>query len=171
MSAPTAEGIAVAAFFNAGQDCTAATRVLVGPQVHTDFLDALVEQARGTVVGPFGQDDANYGPLNNVNQLERVQGFLERVPAHAQVLTGGERVGERGYCFAPTVVAGLRQEDEMIQQEVFRAGYNRADGSRTKPKRWSGQTGSSTGLPPVFGHATTDGPCAWPGTSISVAFG
>ena len=75
---PTAEGIAVAAFFNAGQDCTAATRVLVGPQVHTDFLDALVDQARGTIVGPFGQDDANYGPLNNVNQLERVQGFLAR---------------------------------------------------------------------------------------------
>ena len=117
--APTAEGIAVAAFFNAGQDCTAATRVLVGPQVHTDLLDALVEQARGTIVGPFGQDDANYGPLNNANQLERVQGFVERVPAHAQVLTGGERVGERGYCFAPTVVAGLRQEDEIIQQEVF----------------------------------------------------
>jgi betaine-aldehyde dehydrogenase len=116
---PTAGGIAVAAFFNAGQDCTAATRVLVGPQVHTDFLDALVDQARGTIVGPFGQDDANYGPLNNVNQLERVQGFLARVPAHAQVLTGGEQVGERGYCFAPTVVAGLRQEDEMIQQEVF----------------------------------------------------
>ncbi len=117
--APTAEGIAAAAFFNAGQDCTAATRVLVGPQVHTDFLDALVEQARGTIVGPFGQDDANYGPLNNVNQLDRVRGFVEGVPAHAQVLTGGERVGQRGYCFAPTVVAGLRQEDEIIQQEVF----------------------------------------------------
>ena len=116
---PAAEGIAVAAFFNAGQDCTAATRVLVGSQVHTDFLDAIVEQARGTVVGPFGQDDANYGPLNNVSQLERVQGFLERAPGHAQVLTGGERVGESGYCFAPTVVAGLLQEDEMIQQEVF----------------------------------------------------
>ena len=69
------EGIAVAAFFNAGQDCTAATRVLVGPGIHTDFLDALVEQARGTVVGPFGQDDANYGPLNNVNQLDRVRGI------------------------------------------------------------------------------------------------
>jgi betaine-aldehyde dehydrogenase len=117
--ASTAEGVAVAAFFNAGQDCTAATRVLVGPQVHNDFLDALVEQARGTVVGPYGQEDANYGPLNNANQMNRVQGFVERAPAHARVLTGGERVGQRGYCFAPTVVAGLRQEDEMIQQEVF----------------------------------------------------
>jgi betaine-aldehyde dehydrogenase len=116
---PTAQGIAVAAFFNAGQDCTAATRVLAGPRVQTDLLDALVEEARGTVVGPFGQDDAFYGPLNNAGQLDRVRGFLERAPAHARVLTGGEQVGERGYCFAPTVVAGLRQEDEMIQQEVF----------------------------------------------------
>jgi len=117
--APTAQGIAVAAFFNAGQDCTAATRVLVGPRVQSDLLDALVEEARGTTVGPFGQDDANYGPLNNADQLGRVQGFLERVPGHARVLTGGERVGEHGYCFAPTVVAGLRQEDEMVQQEIF----------------------------------------------------
>ena len=116
---PTAQGIAVAAFFNAGQDCTAATRLLVGPLVHTDLLDAIVEEARGTVVGPFGQDDANYGPLNNADQLDRVRGFLERAPGHARVLTGGERVGQRGYCFAPTVVAGLRQEDEMIQQEIF----------------------------------------------------
>jgi betaine-aldehyde dehydrogenase len=117
--ASTAEGIAVAAFFNAGQDCTAATRVLVGSQVHTDFLDALVEQARGTIVGPYGQDDANYGPLNNANQLARVEGFMDKVPSHAQVLTGGERVGDQGYCFAPTVVSGLRQEDELIQQEIF----------------------------------------------------
>ena len=71
-------------------------------------------------MGPFGQDDANYGPLNNVNQLERVEGFMERAPAHAQVLTGGQSgSGPRGYCFSPTVVAGLRQEDEMIQQEIF----------------------------------------------------
>jgi betaine-aldehyde dehydrogenase len=115
----TAQGIAVAAFFNAGQDCTAATRVLAGPGVRSDLLDALVEQARGTTVGPFGQDDASYGPLNNSDQLAKVQGFLERAPGHARVLTGGDRVGENGYCFAPTVVAGLRQDDEMIQQEIF----------------------------------------------------
>ena len=117
--ATTAEGIALAAFFNAGQDCTAATRVLVGPGVHTDLLDALVERARSTTVGPFGQDGADYGPLNNASQMARVRGFVERVPGHARVLTGGAQVGERGYCFAPTVIAGLRQQDEMVQQEIF----------------------------------------------------
>jgi betaine-aldehyde dehydrogenase len=116
---PTAEAIAGAAFFNAGQDCTAATRVLAAPRVHSDLVDALVEQARGTTVGPLGQEDADYGPLNNVNQLHRVRGFVERRPGHALVLTGGEQVGQRGYCFAPTVVAGLRQDDEMVQQEIF----------------------------------------------------
>jgi betaine-aldehyde dehydrogenase len=117
--ASTAEGIAGAAFFNAGQDCTAATRVLVAPGAHNDLVDALVERARATTVGPYGQDDADYGPLNNAHQVDRVQGFVERAPRHAQVLTGGGRVGERGYCFAPTVVAGLRQDDEMVQQEIF----------------------------------------------------
>jgi betaine-aldehyde dehydrogenase len=117
--AATAEGIAGAAYFNAGQDCTAATRVLAAPSVHQDLLDALVEQAQGTTVGGTDNDAADYGPLNNVNQLERVRGFLERTPAHASVVTGGEQVGNRGYCFAPTVVAGLRQDDEMVQSEVF----------------------------------------------------
>jgi betaine-aldehyde dehydrogenase len=117
--APTAEGIAGAAFFNAGQDCTAATRVLVAPGAYDDLVGALVERARGTTVGPYGQDDADYGPLNNAHQVDRVQGFVDRAPRHAQVLTGGGRVGERGYCFAPTVVAGLRQDDEMVQQEIF----------------------------------------------------
>ena len=115
----TAQTVAMAAYFNAGQDCTAATRVLAGPGVHSDLLDALVEQARNTTVGPYGQDDADYGPLNSAAQLDRVKGFLGRAPAHARVLTGGGTVGERGYCFAPTVVAGLRQDDEMVQQEVF----------------------------------------------------
>ena len=117
--AGTAEGIAGAAYFNAGQDCTAATRVLAGPRVHGDLLEALVEQARGQTVGGTDVDDADFGPLNNANQLDRVRGFLERVPAHARVLTGGTPVGDRGYCFAPTVVAGLRQDDEMVQHEVF----------------------------------------------------
>jgi betaine-aldehyde dehydrogenase len=114
-----AEGIAGAGYFNAGQDCTAATRVLAGPRVHADLLAALVEQAEGTTVGGTDNTDADYGPLNNANQLERVRGFVERTPAHASVVTGGSQVGDRGYCFAPTVVAGLRQDDEMIQNEVF----------------------------------------------------
>ncbi|MGP8205028.1 MAG: gamma-aminobutyraldehyde dehydrogenase [Acidimicrobiales bacterium] len=115
----TAQAVATAAFFNAGQDCTAATRVLAGPGVHTDLLDALVDQARQTTVGPYGQDNADYGPLNSATQLERVKGFLGRAPAHARLLTGGHAVGERGYCFAPTIVAGLHQDDEMVQQEIF----------------------------------------------------
>ena len=114
-----AEGIAGAGFFNAGQDCTAATRVLAGPRVHEALLSSLVAQAQGTTVGGTDNEEADYGPLNNSVQLERVRGFLERTPAHATVATGGSRVGDRGYCFAPTVVAGLRQDDEMIQSEVF----------------------------------------------------
>ncbi len=115
----TAAGIAGAAFFNAGQDCTAATRVLVAPGVHDTLLEALVEQAKGTTVGGTDVEAADYGPLNSATQLERVRGFVERAPSHATVLTGGGQVGERGYLFAPTVVGGLHQDDEMVQQEVF----------------------------------------------------
>jgi betaine-aldehyde dehydrogenase len=115
----TAAGIASAAYFNAGQDCTAAARVLAGPGIAGDLTAALVEQARGTTVGGPDVPGADYGPLNNAAQLARVQGFLDRRPPHAQVLAGGHRVGERGFFFAPTVVAGLRQDDEMIQSEIF----------------------------------------------------
>ena len=114
-----AAGIAAAGYFNAGQDCTAATRVLAAPAVADDLASALAEQARATTVGGPDVPDADYGPLNNPVQLSRVQGFLDRRPDYAQVLTGGHQVGERGYCFAPTVVAGLRQDDEMIQEEIF----------------------------------------------------
>jgi betaine-aldehyde dehydrogenase len=117
--AATAAGIAPAAFFNAGQDCTAATRVLAGPGIAADLTDALAEQAAKTTVGGLDVPDADYGPLNNPAQLARVEGFLARRPGHARIVTGGTRVGERGYCFAPTVVAGLRQDDEMIQEEIF----------------------------------------------------
>jgi len=115
----TAAGIASAAYFNAGQDCTAATRVLAGPGIAADLTDALAEQAAKTTVGGLDVPGADYGPLNNPAQLARVEGFLARRPGHARVVTGGTRVGERGYCFAPTVVAGLRQDDEMIQEEIF----------------------------------------------------
>jgi len=117
--ASTAEGISGAAYFNAGQDCTAATRVLASPGVHGDLLDALVEQARATTVGGTDVEGADYGPLNSAVQLDRVEGFVRRTPAHASVVTGGQRVGEQGFCYAPTVVAGLRQDDEMIQNEIF----------------------------------------------------
>jgi betaine-aldehyde dehydrogenase len=116
--AAAAEGIATAGYFNAGQDCTAATRVLAGPRVHNDFLDALTEAAKGQTVG--GLDvEADFGPLNNASQLERVGGLVDRAPSHATVLTGGERVGDHGYFYAPTVIAGLHQDDEMIQNEIF----------------------------------------------------
>jgi betaine-aldehyde dehydrogenase len=114
-----AEAIAVAGYFNAGQDCTAATRVLAGPRVHADFVAALTDQARGTKVGMPDDEDALYGPVNNPDQLERVRGFIDRLPDHASVQTGGEQVGDRGYFFAPTVVSGLEQDDEAIQQEIF----------------------------------------------------
>jgi betaine-aldehyde dehydrogenase len=117
--AATAAGISSAAYFNAGQDCTAATRVLAGPGIAADLTAALAEQAAKTTVGGPDVPDADYGPLNNPVQLARVEGFLARRPDHAEILTGGKHVGERGYCFAPTVVTGLRQDDEMIQEEIF----------------------------------------------------
>ncbi|MEU6073218.1 gamma-aminobutyraldehyde dehydrogenase [Micromonospora sp. NPDC047074] len=114
-----AEAIALGGYFNAGQDCTAATRVLAGPGVHDDFVAALTERARDTRTGAPDDADVAYGPLNNANQLARVSGFVDRLPDHAEVHTGGARVGERGYFYAPTVASGLRQADEIIQDEVF----------------------------------------------------
>jgi betaine-aldehyde dehydrogenase len=114
-----AEDIAVAGYFNAGQDCTAATRVLAGPRVHDDFVSALGEQAKNTRTGPPDDGEVLYGPLNNANQLAQVSGFLERAPDHATVVAGGHQQGDRGYFFEPTVVDGLHQEDDMIQNEIF----------------------------------------------------
>jgi betaine-aldehyde dehydrogenase len=114
-----ADGIATAGYFNAGQDCTSATRVLAGPRVHDDFVDALADVARNTVVGPPSNTDALYGPLNNVNQLNWVRGLVDRSPGHANVAAGGHQVGERGYFYEPTVVSGLLQDDELIQSEIF----------------------------------------------------
>jgi betaine-aldehyde dehydrogenase len=114
-----AEGIALAGFFNAGQDCTAATRVLAAPRIADDFAAALAEQARSTKVGGPDEEDVLYGPLNNAGQLERVSGFHDRLPDHAQVLAGGSRHGARGYFWEPTILAGLRQDDEAVQNEIF----------------------------------------------------
>jgi len=117
--AAAAEAIAIAGYFNAGQDCTAATRVLAGPGVHGDLAEALAEQARAQTVGGPDVADADFGPLNNPAQLERVTGFLTRLPDHARVLAGGGRSGDRGFFFEASVVDGLRQDDEIIQNEVF----------------------------------------------------
>ncbi|HYO40575.1 MAG TPA: gamma-aminobutyraldehyde dehydrogenase [Nocardioidaceae bacterium] len=116
--AAAAEGIAAAGYFNAGQDCTAATRVLAGPGVHADFVAALTEQARSTTTGA-PDEDVVYGALNNQNQLDRVTGMLERLPDHAHVDAGGSRQGDKGFFYAPTVVSGLHQDDEVIQDEIF----------------------------------------------------
>ncbi|MER5867627.1 gamma-aminobutyraldehyde dehydrogenase [Kitasatospora sp. NPDC002040] len=117
--AEAVEGISVAGFFNAGQDCTAATRVLVHESIHDDFVTALAKAAADTKTGGVDEEDVLYGPLNNANQLKQVAGFIERLPAHAKVEAGGHRVGEVGYFYAPTVVSGLNQDDEIIQNEVF----------------------------------------------------
>ncbi len=117
--AKAAEAIAIAGYFNAGQDCTAATRVLAGPRVHDDFVGALVEQAKAQTVGGPDVEGADFGPLNNANQLERVSGFVSRLPDHARVLAGGKQHGDRGYFYEASVVDGLQQDDEIIQNEVF----------------------------------------------------
>jgi betaine-aldehyde dehydrogenase len=107
-------------YYNAGQDCTAATRVLAGSKIAADLTDALAQRAASLRTGGREElPDADFGPLNNPAQLARVEGFVQRAPGHARVLAGGHRVGARGYCFAPTVAAGLRQDDEMIQDEIF----------------------------------------------------
>jgi betaine-aldehyde dehydrogenase len=114
-----AAGIAEAGYFNAGQDCTAATRVLAGPKVHGDFVAALTEQAKEAKTGLPDDEDVLYGALNNQNQLERVTGMIDRLPDHAKVETGGSRQGGKGYFYSPTVVSGLEQDDEAVQDEIF----------------------------------------------------
>ncbi len=114
-----AEAIAVAGYFNAGQDCTAATRVLAGPRIHDDFVAALEAQAKATRTGMPDDEDVLYGPLNNASQLARVKGIVERAPQHAQIVIGGQQQVGAGYFYAPTIVADLRQDDEMIQDEIF----------------------------------------------------
>ena len=114
-----AEGIAGAGLFNAGQDCTAATRVLAGPGVHDEFVSALTEAAKGMPTGAPDSEDTYYGPLNNQNQYDRVSGMVDRLPDHANLETGGARHGSVGYFYEPTVVSGLQQDDEQIQSEIF----------------------------------------------------
>jgi betaine-aldehyde dehydrogenase len=117
--AAAAEAIAIAGYFNAGQDCTAATRVLVEASAYDDFVTLLAAQARDQISTGAPGEDVLYGPVNNASQLERLQGFLNRTPDHAQVVAGGAKVERAGYFWSPTVVAGLRQDDEMIQNEIF----------------------------------------------------
>jgi betaine-aldehyde dehydrogenase len=114
-----AEEIAGAGYFNAGQDCTAATRVLAAPRAYDDFVAAITEQAKSTKTGDPGDEDVDYGPLNNPNQLQHVSSMVERLPDHAEVTVGGQRVGDAGFFYPPTVVSGLRHDDEASQTEIF----------------------------------------------------
>jgi betaine-aldehyde dehydrogenase len=113
------ETIAGTGYYNAGQDCTAATRVLAGPKVYDDVVSGLAEQAKGLVLGDTLSADTTLGPVNSERQRERVEGFLQRRPDGAEIVTGGKQPDRPGFFVEPTVVAGLQQDDEMIQREIF----------------------------------------------------
>ena len=113
------EWIAVAGYFNAGQDCTAATRVLVEASAYEDVVALLSEQAKNVIKVGMPDEDVLVGPVNNASQLARVKGFIDRAPAHARITAGGSAIDRPGYFWNPTVVADLRQDDEMIQSEIF----------------------------------------------------
>ena len=113
-------GIAAAGFFNAGQDCTAATRILVQAGVHDEFVAALAAYAlENTRVGAPSDPDAFFGPVNNATQLAQVSGFIDRLPSSAVVELGGSRVGTVGYFHEATIVSGLTQTDDAVQNEIF----------------------------------------------------
>jgi betaine-aldehyde dehydrogenase len=113
------ETIAGTGYYNAGQDCTAATRVLAHGGVYDEVVAGLAGQAKGLVIGDTLAPDTTLGPVNSARQRERVEGFLERRPDHAEVVTGGKEPERSGFFIEPTVVAGLEQDDEMIQKEIF----------------------------------------------------
>ncbi|MEO5535168.1 MAG: aminobutyraldehyde dehydrogenase [Pseudolysinimonas sp.] len=118
--AKAAEGIAIAGYFNAGQDCTAATRVLVHKDAHDDFVAALAAYVAANVTTGDPKDpDTFFGPVNNFSQMERVLGMLNALPSHANVVTGGDRKAGKGYFIEPTIVDALNQNDDAIQNEIF----------------------------------------------------
>jgi betaine-aldehyde dehydrogenase len=113
------ETIAGTGYYNAGQDCTAATRVLAGKGIYDDVVSGLAEQAKGLVMGDTMSADTTLGPLNSKRQRERVEAFLANKPSNAEIVTGGNEPDSPGFFLEPTVVAGLKQDDEMIQREIF----------------------------------------------------
>lgn len=119
--AAVAEGIKIAGYWNSGQDCTAASRVVAGPKIYDKLLEELVPAVESLAVGdPAESDDIEMGPVISKAQQERVFGFLERVDGgRARVLTGGDSNGSRGFFVKPTVVADVDQTDEIVQREVF----------------------------------------------------
>jgi aminobutyraldehyde dehydrogenase len=117
--AAVAEGIKIAGYWNSGQDCTAASRVVAGPKIYDKLLDELVPMVESLHVGdPAEGDEIEMGPVISKDQQERVLGFLDRAKG-AKVLTGGGTNGDRGFFVKPTVVTEVGQEDEIVQREVF----------------------------------------------------
>ena len=118
--AKTAAGIVAAGFFNAGQDCTAATRLLVQESAYDEFMPYLLAEVKASAkVGKPSEEDILFGPVNNSGQLARVKGFIDRLPDHARIEAGGNQIGSEGYFFEPTVLSGFKQTDEHIQEEIF----------------------------------------------------
>src|SRR3954467_713382 len=114
-----AETIAGTGWYNAGQDCTAATRVLASSKVYDDVLSGLAGQAPDYKTGDTLDPETTLGPLNSARQRERVEGFLERRPGHAEIAAGGREPEGKGFFLEATVVGGLRQDDEMGEAEIF----------------------------------------------------
>jgi betaine-aldehyde dehydrogenase len=113
------ETIAGTALYNAGQDCTAATRILASAGVYDDVVSGLAEEAKGYKMGDLTDEDTTLGPIISARQRERVEGFVERKPGHAEVVTGGKEPDLPGFYYEPTVISNLEQDDEMIQDEIF----------------------------------------------------
>jgi 1-pyrroline dehydrogenase len=119
--AAVAEGIKIAGYWNSGQDCTAASRVVAGPKIYDKLIDELVPAVESLHVGdPAESDDIEMGPVISKDQQDRVFGFLERAGStKAKVLTGGDSNGDRGFFVRPAVVVDVDQTDEIVQREVF----------------------------------------------------
>lgn len=112
-------GIGAAGYFNAGQDCTAATRVIVHEDVHDEFVAELVIWTRENAKTGAQDEDVYFGAVNNANQLAQVSRVVEELPSHAQVELGGHRQGQRGYFYEATIISGLQQTDTAVQNEIF----------------------------------------------------
>jgi betaine-aldehyde dehydrogenase len=114
------EGITAAGYFNAGQDCTAATRLLVQEGIHDEFVAALAAYAKDHArTGSPSDPGVMFGPLNNAVQFERVSGIIDQLPDHANIELGGNRQGDTGYFLEATIVSNLRQQDSAVQNEIF----------------------------------------------------
>ncbi|HTU14190.1 MAG TPA: aminobutyraldehyde dehydrogenase [Solirubrobacterales bacterium] len=113
------ETIAGTGLFNAGQDCTAATRILAGPKVYDDVVNGLSKEASSYVMGDLDDAATMLGPVNSAKQFEHVSGLIERRPGHSQIATGGGSPDRPGFYIEPTVIADLQQDDELIQNEIF----------------------------------------------------